>query len=411
MDSTDAALGRLWDVVAARLQRNGLRPTGSVRLDAVSHDERRALAGLLGRHVDAGTDAVTIDLQRLDERLRRARRTGLVDEAARLRGPLVDRVAVRSARAAEDLALWSAVRDQVTTSSLQRKPWIEAWLGAIRPVVLRAPTDARRALTETAIRCIDAVLAAGPGPHARTELASSLAGSAHALDDGRRLSVLVLRALALAWAVAYPDTPAQRRELWRSCGVLCDEISTTVLCAGLRPLGDDAAATLVRARADHSWATHLTMRDLDALRWDRPATVVSVCENPRVVERAIDVGIDAPIVCTLGNPTVVTHRLLTALATAGAELRYHGDFDWPGLAIANRVLGEAHAAPWRFSADDYRQAIAHAGALAVELPELGDRAVIASWDRTLTDIMIEVSRAVHEELVIDLLVADLRDAR
>jgi hypothetical protein len=54
--------------------------------------------------------------------------------------------------------------------------------------------DARRALTETAIRCTGAVLAAGPGPHTRTELA----GSAHAVDDGRRLSSLALRAPALA---------------------------------------------------------------------------------------------------------------------------------------------------------------------------------------------------------------------
>ena len=220
-------------------------------------------------------------------------------------------------------------------------------------------------------------------------------------------SALVLRGLALAQGVSYPDRPALRRDMWRSCGVLCDEISTTVLSAGLRPRHDGPAAEVLRTRTNHRWATHLTLRDLDVLEWERPEMVVSVCENPRVLERAIDAGINAPIVCTQGNPTVVTYRLLDALAAAGAALRYHGDFDWPGLTIADRVIGPLHATPWRFRADDYRAAISVAASLAVELPELGDRAVTASWDASLANVMSEIGRAVHEELVIDLLVADL----
>jgi uncharacterized protein (TIGR02679 family) len=217
----------------------------------------------------------------------------------------------------------------------------------------------------------------------------------------------VLRALALALGAPYGDTPTQRRELWRAAGVLCDEVSTTVLCAGLSPLDDGAAASWLRARTAERWATHLTMRDLDQLRWSQPPTVVSVCENPRVLEAAVDAGSVAPIVCTLGNPTFVTRRLFHELVAGGARLRYHGDFDWPGIAIANRVIGELDAAPWRFGTPDYRAALELARTLAVELPELGDSTTAACWDAELGAAMTAAGRAVHEELVIDLLVNDL----
>ena len=41
-------LGRLWDKVAERLQRNGLRPSGVLRLDGLDRADVHALAGLLG---------------------------------------------------------------------------------------------------------------------------------------------------------------------------------------------------------------------------------------------------------------------------------------------------------------------------------------------------------------------------
>jgi uncharacterized protein (TIGR02679 family) len=163
----------------------------------------------------------------------------------------------------------------------------------------------------------------------------------------------------------------------------------------------------VRTRTKHGWPTHLTIRDLDLLRWPTSTLVVSVCENPRVVERAVDDGATAPIVCTQGNPTVVTRRLLESLADAGASFRYHGDFDWPGIAIANGVFAELPCRPWRFGVRDYQDALDHAGSLAVELPSLGDRAVVALWDAGLSQAMAADGRAVHEELVLDTLVADL----
>jgi len=39
---------------------------------------------------------------------------------------------------------------------------------------------------------------------------------------------------------------------------------------------------------------------------------------------------------------------------------YHGDFDWPGLQIGNRMMRTWQAQPWRFSARDYEAAVTSA---------------------------------------------------
>ena len=75
-----------------------------------------------------------------------------------------------------------------------------------------------------------------------------------------------------------------------------------------------------------------------------------VCENPRVLEAAMDAGVTAPMVCTMGNPTFVVTSLLERLAGQGAVLHYRGDFDWAGVAIANRIISAYGARPWRMEA-------------------------------------------------------------
>lgn len=151
--------------------------------------------------------------------------------------------------------------------------------------------------------------------------------------------------------------------------------------------------------------THLTARDLRRIRWALAAgTVVHVCENPRVIEAASEAGAQAPLVCTFGNPTSVVSELLDRLNAAGAQFRYHGDFDWPGITIANRVITRVSATPWRMSVADYEAAVAAAGG---ELPELAGDPVSACWDADLHRAMRSAGQAVHEELVLTTLVEDV----
>jgi len=143
-------------------------------------------------------------------------------------------------------------------------------------------------------------------------------------------------------------------------------------------------------------------------RWDAAGRTVFVCENPNLLAIAADqwgAGC-APLVCTDGMPAAAQRCLLSQLAQAGARLRYHGDFDWPGLRIGNHVMREHGAEPWRFGAIDYLAAVEAAPSMAHPLE---GQAVEASWDAALTLAMREHRVAIAEEAVATSLLQDLDD--
>jgi uncharacterized protein (TIGR02679 family) len=400
-------LDRLWDLLAERLQRNGLRPQGAVRLQGLDREERHALAGLLGRPI--ARDAVTIRLDELDRRLRSSGAApGLVAAVEELRGPLVDRPGRRRERVAATARVWAAGRAALGELGLGGEPWVEPWLEDVaRSGTLgRVPAERAERVLVLAARCAASLpRVSGDPPCGRGELASLVCGDAHGLDDATLLGAVTLRAAAAIAGTPYPASPSQRRALWREVGVLTDEVSTTALTAGLRTVG---RGSWLDDRSGAGWESHLTMRDLHRLELDLPAAgAVYVCENPRVLEAAVDAGSRHAVVCTMGRPAVVVTALLERLAATGSELRYHGDFDWPGIAMAN-VLVEAHGCrPWRFGAGDYLAALARSAPVVAELPLLGPVPTSACWDPCLTQEMRRAGRAVHEELVLDELLADL----
>jgi uncharacterized protein (TIGR02679 family) len=412
-------LARLWDRLRDRLERNGLQVRGRLRLDGVTAAEREALALLTGRPY-AG-DTVSIALADLDAQLRTgAAERGLVEVVAELRGPLTDRPAARDARRAAAEATWAAADHALRSHGLADAAWSGPWLEEVRragTLARLAPENARRLIVQAidvmAVLTGPASPGAGLGPASpgaaglpgRGELAERVTGTAHGLDDGTLLARIVLRAVARVLEVAPPQDARSRRELWEAAGVAVDRVSTTVLTHGLAPLGDEPAVRLLR---DAGFETHLTLRDLNRITWRLPPdTEVFVCENPRVVEAAADRGCTRPLVCVSGNPTTTALTLLDALHAAGARLAYRGDFDWPGIAIANRMIGRYAARPWRMRATDYEQHVATARDRGTPLPPLTGAPVDALWDPDLTPAMTALGVAVQEESALELLLADL----
>jgi uncharacterized protein (TIGR02679 family) len=155
--------------------------------------------------------------------------------------------------------------------------------------------------------------------------------------------------------------------------------------------------------------TYLSLRQL--LRapptWEVAGLTIFVCENPNIVAIAADIlgPHCAPLACTDGMPAAAQRTLLTQLAEAGARLAYHGDFDWPGLHIANQVIRLCGANPWRLGAEDYESAVAAAPHTERSLT---DSSVLACWDDALTNLMCEHGLAISEEAVAASLIEDLR---
>ncbi len=153
---------------------------------------------------------------------------------------------------------------------------------------------------------------------------------------------------------------------------------------------------------------YLSLRALvrSAPAWSARDRDIFICENPNVVAIAADeLGSRcSPLVCTEGMPAAAQRLLLRQLATAGARLRYHGDFDWAGLRIGNLLMREFEVQPWRFGAPDYLDALTTA---AGRRHPLSGAEVRAAWDTSLTAAMREHRVAIAEEAVAGLLTSDL----
>ncbi len=143
-----------------------------------------------------------------------------------------------------------------------------------------------------------------------------------------------------------------------------------------------------------------------AARRDRSRT------PPALLDRGVPI-----LVCTDGPPGVAVVELLERLSGAGAEVRFHGDFDWAGLRIGSTLAERVPWTPWRFSTMDYAQAVA---ALVVgELPDaptdreqltLRGAPAASPWDPLLAATMEERGAVIEEGDLAGWLVADLLDA-
>jgi uncharacterized protein (TIGR02679 family) len=403
-------LDRLWNAARKRLEGNGLQATGSLRMTGLDAQEKTALSQLLGRTLTSAT--VTVRLDALDTRLRAsAAGLGLAETLRALGPPLTDRRAVRADAEARREEVWSSMSTSLDASPLGTEPWARQWYDGLRRVgVPKGVTP------ETAIRTLQQAvhvltLLSRPersGVRGRGELAAEATGSAHGLDDGTWLARLVQRGIALVHGAELPDNAAGRRALWRLATITPDEVSSTVLAYGLRPEGDGWRERALHERALHNAEAHLTLRDLRALRLVLPPdTLVRICENPRVVEAAADACCSQPLVCTSGSATTAVLTLLDSLAATGCHFAYHGDFDWPGLALANRIIRRYAAQPWRMYAADYERLAALTQARGVPHLPLAGQTVTADWDSGLAPAMTALGVALHEEATLDLLVEDL----
>ncbi|MEV7887949.1 TIGR02679 family protein [Streptomyces sp. NPDC002817] len=410
---TGPGLTRLWQGARKRLESNGVQATGSLRLTAMNAQERNDLSLLLGKPLTGA--AVTIRLDVLDARLRAsAAGLGLRQTLEELGPPLTDRRAARADVAARREQVWSSLASSLDASPLADQEWPRQWYDLLRRSgVPRGVTPEAAIWTlQQAVQVLTALLGPdGPernGTRGRGELAAMTTGSAHGLDDGTWLARLVQRGVALAHGTDFPDDAAGRRALWRLVSVTPDEVSSTVLTYGLRPDGEGWRERALRERADHHAEVHVTPRDLHGLRLQLPAgTLIHICENPRVVEAAADAACVQPLVCTSGSAATVVFTLLDALAATGCRFAYHGDFDWPGIALANRVIRRYEARPWRMGTADYEHLAARSQAEGIPQLALDGQPVDADWDPDLAPAMTALGVALHEEATLDLLVDDL----
>jgi uncharacterized protein (TIGR02679 family) len=389
-------LAALWKETHRRLS-TGVQVT-AIRLRNLSEDERHALAELLGADRLPAAEC-SIKLAAVREAIRPHTLEVALTE---LVGPIENAALQRDRYTAERDALWSWLESHPL---LIDRPVLRVWAARLRAEPPIGVYSEKRELIGRALEVLRSL------PVERLPLpvlAQRTLGDPHALDLGR-LPGLVLRAIALETGVPEPTNAEQRRRTWESAGVICDELSSTVLAAGLAPEGDSLLACMLRAARSEGQAVPVTLAQLRKApdRFAPKGTVISVVENPSIMQAALDRfgNTIPPLVCVSGRPHIAARILLRSLTETGAQLRYHGDFDPAGISIAADMIANLGARPWRMGAEDYLAGLRQGPLLdPAAVPE-------TPWDDHLAEAMRREGTAVYEEAVVGALIYDLGHQR
>jgi uncharacterized protein (TIGR02679 family) len=398
---------RLLAAARRSLERTGGELTGRISVAEPDDAERKAIIGITGVHQPPGTRRMTVSLADLDTALRRSAGLGLADLLGSLGEPLRDRPAAASTLAARRAALTGMARDSPLHDSC---PWYRTWLDELTRdgSITRLANQGDTHTLAQAVRALEqlSALVSGRATTALPAFSAQVTGDTKALNHGTTLATLVLRGLALREDVPRPASAQDRRRLWDMCGVIVDDLASRVLVLNLCAGGDGLGEWLTGA-ARYGTPFQITLHQLASHPIRLPPRRVYACENPAVLRRACaELGPACPpLLCAEGQPSTAFWRVARAVIAAGGELAYHGDFDWPGIAITAAVTGNYAAVPWRMTALDYR---AGAGISGISGGiALAGQPVPTPWDPALREAMVTTGRAVYEETVASSLLADL----
>jgi uncharacterized protein (TIGR02679 family) len=386
------------------LERTGGDLSGSISISQPGDAERKAIIGITGQYRPARVNRVAVRLADLDHAIREATGRGLPELLADRGGPLRDRPAERNVLAG---ARDEAIRAAQTSALFPSCSWYRDWLAEIGRdgTLTKLVNSGEQARLGQAVRVLEYLAGRRDAPVLLPALAADVTGDTKGLNHGTLLSTLVLRALAVKTGAGRPATAGERRELWEAGGVVVDDLASRVLVLNLPAEGAGLAGWLTGA-ARHGVPFYVTLHQLMTFPLTVRGAVVYVCENPAVLRHATaELGAEsAPVLCTEGRPSAAFHQLADAIVAGGGELRYHGDFDWPGLAIASAVMRRHGATPWRLGARDYLAGIRH----HAEHVLLSGTPQPTPWDPALGPAMARTGRVLFEESVADDLIEDLR---
>ncbi len=394
---------RLFAAARRSLERTGCELAGSISVSHPTDAERKAIIGITGQYRDTRTARITVRLADLDDAVRETTGRGLPELLAELDGPLRNRPAERGALAA---ARETAIRAAETSSLHVSRGWYRDWLAEIvrDGSLTKLINQGEQARLAQAVRVLEHLAGHIGSPVPLPALAAEITGDTKALNHGTALSTLVLRALAIKTGVGRPESAEDRRDLWEASDVVVDDLASRVLVLNMPAAGRGLGEWLTGA-ARFGVPFYITLHQLMKLPLTVSGALVHVCENPAVLRRAAaELGAgSAALLCAEGRPSVAFHQLAGLIVSGGGRLRYHGDFDWPGLAIASSVIRRHGARPWRMSAADYIAGV-RADAEHVELTGTPQP---TPWDPELGEVMAATGRVVYEESVADALISDL----
>jgi uncharacterized protein (TIGR02679 family) len=421
----DPELTRVVQRLARRVELG--RPLEApLTLPDATQTERLALSRLLGRPVSLRGSSLVVSPALISAALDRA---GIAPDLRSAVEALAGRVTLRSEASAAENSLRAAVLTALAAGRHANATWYQQWTESLQAdgTLTRMVRSGSLLLAEQSVAVLNELPADMlPLP----ALAERATGNTKALS-GTPLARLVLRALALRESGgvlgalsqddAVPDLrrrllppAAVQRALWESAGAIQDDMASQVLVLGVRAAPTNSLGRWLSEAAALGTPFRVTLQQLVSMPVEPLADRVFMCENPSVLRAAVlsyQPGLagaarqrrdQTSLICTEGVASAACHRLVAAFAAAGAEIYWRGDFDWTGLRAVGDAVGRYDAHPWRMRLTDYEAALA-----AGPTERLRGTPADCLWDPALAHLMAQTGRAVMEERLIPLLLADL----
>ncbi|WP_199730445.1 DUF2399 domain-containing protein [Amycolatopsis panacis] len=224
-------------------------------------------------------------------------------------------------------------------------------------------------------------------PTSLAKLSHDHAGDPHYFDLDRLAGARLVSAVAERSGTPEPTRPDLIRAMLTKVGILADRLSATVLLHQVQVTGDGPVDRRLR---DATTPVPVTLLDLTVHPPALAPQVLTVVENPSVLEAAMRCGSPIALACTSGHLGSVDHALLQLAVDHGVDLRYAGDLDGPGLRIAGQVAAIYGATLIAMSPDVVRRAGPAPSAVAFGDPP--------EWiDPELRDAIASSGRVVYQE--------------
>lgn len=389
---------------------------GTIALQNLSPQERDALSGFLKKDYSRQKSA-SIKLESFQKSLDGTRFCGLALEdilRAYFDEELISNKQARNNYEKDRNSFFTELKDEYSNT-----PGGE-WLGhiwayrgsAYKTLVQRYDAD-KAALRQD----IDAVCRAINNlPCSRNErvrlpvFASDITKNPHAFDNHTACGQLFVHALTYVFSMCRPESAEERAELYYGAGILSDEVSSFVLCSGLKAYEKNGLHPGWEGFCLSNEPVQATLMNLSRLHriispWDR----VYAVENPGVFTAILDRTSqeNVPLICTYGHVRIASLVLMDMLVKEGTDIYYSGDFDPEGLLIADKLksrYGEKLKL-WRYSPDDYVNALSDRPISSMRIKKLEsikDKSLVS-----LSQCIKENLLAGYQELLIDKLIEDI----
>lgn len=242
-------------------------------------------------------------------------------------------------------------------------------------------------------------------------VSAAVSGNPHYFDMNQTAGKLLLAFLSFCQRQEEPKTAEERLELYYSCGLRPDDLSSLTFLYGIHLHDKEGLHPAYEGFISRQEPYAVMLSNLDTLTGASCSrSLVYVVENQTVFSelcRIVPSGIG--LMCTSGQVRTASLIVLDMLAVQGCHIFYSGDLDPEGMLIADRLIQRHQDCiePWHMEPADYMKALSEKNISEERLKmldRLQDSRLLASADKVR-----KYKKAAYQERLLEILKKDIQN--